>query len=152
MDDSDSRSDEQVRAQNVALAMLKETLGLSLAPRRFYFDSGAYTDIDGFHEDDRQVVAVEVWAHVGKAKGGQPHKVAKDVLKLASVASAVRKREPKRSTRLLLVFINQEARRTVTGKSWLATAAHELGVESMLVDVGDGLVKEVEKAQARQFR
>jgi hypothetical protein len=64
-------------------------------------------------------VLVEVFAHQGRLKGGQFHKVARDALKLITLA---RSRE---ASRLILAF-GEEAAACVIGRSWLAEATDDM--------------------------
>ena len=89
-------------------------------------------------------VLVEVFAHQGRLKGGQIHKVARDALKLGTLART------RPESRLVVAFGDQAAADCVLGKSWLAEALRTWGIEVFVAElepsIRDGLVA----AQVRQ--
>lgn len=55
-------------------------VGVELTPRSLRLGGGARVDVDGVAPDES--VFVEIFAHQGRLKGAQFHKVARDALKL----------------------------------------------------------------------
>jgi hypothetical protein len=101
-------SDAQRQAEPLILGLVAATLGVVLKPRSLQLPGGARVDIDGVADDES--VFVEVFAHQGPLKSGQLHKVARDALKLITLA---RTRD---DPRLIIAFGDAEAARYVTGR------------------------------------
>ena len=84
--------------------------------------------------------------HQGPAKGGQPHKILKDALKLA-LASRVLGTSP----RLILLF-SDEAATARFRAGWAAVALEEFGIEIEVVVLPEQQQQRVLAAQERQAR
>ncbi len=95
---------------------------------------------DGVATD--QSVFVEVFAHVGKLKGGQKHKVSTDALKLLAI------RDSLPEARLILAFADEAAAASVSG--WKAEMLKANGIEVHTVDLNEDDRTKIEAAQARQ--
>lgn len=137
-----SDSLEQRLAEPEILASLAARLGVVLEPKTLHLAEGARIDVDGVSADES--VLVEVFARHGRLKGAQFHKVARDALKLITVA---RDRGP---TRLFIAFGDAEAASCVTGKSWLAEALRTWNVETFVAELSDATSAAVRLAQTRQ--
>jgi hypothetical protein len=137
-----SDSDVQREAEPVILAGVSAQLGVGLVPRSLRLPGGARVDVDGAAEDES--VFVEVFAHQGRLRGGQFHKVARDALKLITVGRG------KPTARLILAFGDKEAAASVTGGSWLAEALSVWKVEVFVVELDDAIRGDLRAAQARQ--
>lgn len=131
-----SDSAEQRRAEPLILAGVSRALGVPIAPKRLELAGGARVDVDGVADD--LSAFVEVFAHQGRLRGGQFSKVARDALKLITLARTYT------DARLVIAFGDSVAAGCVTGKSWLAEALQVWGVKVMVVeldaDVRDALV------------
>jgi hypothetical protein len=64
-------------------------------------DGGARVDVDGMSPDE--TIFVEVFAHQGRLKGAQFHKVARDALKLVTLARS------RSASRLIIAFGDADA-------------------------------------------
>jgi hypothetical protein len=136
-----SDSTEQRSAEVQILAEASKKLGVEVAPARVHVSDGAYVDVDGTN-DDRSVF-IEIFAHLGKCKGGQVHKVQGDVLKLATLWRV----HP--DALAVLVFADEAAARCVrTG--WLGEAAQTFGVEVVAIELPAAVRAAVQHAQDRQ--
>jgi hypothetical protein len=89
--------------------------------------------VDGFHKDDSRVTLVEAWAHVGKARAAQRNKVLSDMLKLALVASALRRSYPSLRVESYLIFADSAAANVVQGKGWASLATKEFGIATQVI-------------------
>jgi xanthine/CO dehydrogenase XdhC/CoxF family maturation factor len=105
---------------------------------------GPTVHVDGINKERRLVC--EVYAHIGRMRGAQNHKVAHDILKLWAIGQCCGG-----DWRKLLCFVDKEARRAVVNNSWLAWVCHCIGIEIELVPLSRGLHDAVSKAQQRQF-
>jgi hypothetical protein len=138
----DSDSHEQRCAEPLILAGVSAAVGVELTPRLLRLDGGARVDVDGVATDES--VLVEIFAHQGPLKGGQLQKVARDALKLITLA---RSRE---QSRLIIAFGDSDAAACVSGASWLAEALRVWRVEVLVVVLDDDVRAGLRAAQARQ--
>lgn len=90
-------------------------------------------------------IVVEVYARVGEVRGAQLHKIKGDILKLALI-------EKRLGTgwRKIMCFASNEAAKYVQGKSWVAEAAKEFGVEIFIVELPEEKKENIISAQKRQ--
>ena len=114
-------SQEQRVAERLILDGVEREVNVALEPKRLALGSGAAVDVDGVSGDES--VLVEVFAHHGQLKGGQPHKIAGDALKLITLAHERRPRP-----RLVLAFADEKLAEWSAGKSWLASMAERSSV------------------------
>lgn len=137
-----SDSSEQQKAEGYMLTFLQDELGLN-------FDSNSVLPINIGVKPDAidpiNKVIVEVYAHVGKVKGAQYHKIKGDILKLALI-------EKRLGTgwRKIICFASNEAAKYIRGKSWVAEAAKEFGVEVYVVELPEEQKNNIISAQKRQ--
>jgi hypothetical protein len=144
-----SRSDAQQRAEQTMITEFTNEIGKPLAPKILTIDK-AQVSLDGYHEDDRGVTLVEVWAHLGAAKGAQPHKVRSDMLKLAFVAAHLKRSCPDLKVDAYLIFADHLAAKVIEGKSWAARAADAFGIKTRFVPLPEDEVEALSKAQKKQ--
>lgn len=138
-----SDSGEQSKAESELIRQLSADLGLVLQPMSIELEEGVRVNIDGFNQEHR--ILCEVYAHVGRTRGSQPHKIAKDILKLI----AVEKRHPG-SWKKILCFADQDTAQCVSGRSWLATVCRDFGVMVRVFSLPSDLHEAVVAAQRRQ--
>ena len=138
-----SLSEVQDEAEAVSLELLRQRDGYKTLARREIAIGNAKCQPDGVNALGTRIV--EIYAHVGKLRGAQDKKVAKDILKFAAI-----QRQPNRErTKCEIWFVDEEARRSVTG--WMKEAAAEFEVQLRLVtDFPETLRKDLIKAQERQ--
>jgi hypothetical protein len=138
-----SDSSEQNRAESELVRQLAADLGVSLQPMPIELQEGVRVNIDGYNQEHR--ILCEVYAHIGHTRGGQPHKIAKDILKLI----AVEKRHPG-PWQKILCFADQAAAQCVSGSSWLATVCSDFGIVVRVFSLPPDLHEAVAAAQRRQ--
>jgi len=138
-----SDSSEQSTAEFELVRQLAADLGVSLQTRPIELKEGVRVNIVGVNQEHR--ILCEVYAHIGPTRGGQPHKIAKDILKLI----AVEKRQPG-PWRKILCFADQGAAECVEGSSWLATVCRDFGVVVRIFSLPPDLHEAVVEAQRRQ--
>lgn len=122
--------DAQRQAETAVRDAVAAALGVTLEPRAMALPGGATADVDGV--DAEQSVFVELFVRRGRLKGPQLDKVARDALKLATLARAYRG-----TPRLVIAFPDADAAASVTGGSWLAEALRTWGVEVLVVEVAE---------------
>jgi hypothetical protein len=137
-----SDSLEQRTAEPLILAGVSKIVGVELAPRSLRLDGGARVDVDGAAPDES--VFVEVFAHQGRLKGAQFHKVARDALKLITLGRS------RAGSKLIIAFADPDAAACVTGASWLSEALSSWEIEVLIVDLDDPVRAGLRDAQVRQ--
>jgi len=136
---------EQRQAEIVTLALISERLGVVLEKRRLDLPEGGWIELDGACDDPP--VLMEAWAHQGRAKPAQKAKVMTDATKLLFAARLL-----KTNPRLVLALTDEEAAAHFVGRTWMAQALRELGVEVHVVRLPEELNQAILRAQARQYR
>lgn len=138
-----SDSSVQRDAERAILDVIGKRLGCVLEHRVITLPGGQRVDVDGV--SDNPSVLVEAFARQGALLGGQRHKVAGDILKLATV-----KQLTHRDARLVLALASDDAAKWLTGNTWLAAAAETWGVQIMVADLDADLKAKILAAQQRQ--
>jgi hypothetical protein len=137
-----SDSQEQRNAEALILQAVSASVGIELAPRSLRLDGGARADVDGVAPDES--VLVEVFAHQGRLKGAQFHKVARDALKLITLGRT------RPGSRLIIAFGDSDAAACVSASSWLAEALRTWAIEVLVVNLDADIRAGLRSAQARQ--
>ena len=137
-----SDSSEQQTAEDYMLMSLQDKLGI-----KFVHDATLPFSLSVKPDaiDPVNKVIVEAYARIGAAKGAQQHKIKGDILKLALI-----ERKLGVGWRKIMCFASDEAAKFVQGKSWVAEAAKEFGVEIHIVHLPDEQKNKVISAQKRQ--
>lgn len=138
-------SPEQRAAEGALIAGLARRLGVTLAKKRIALPEGGALEIDGVSESPP--IICEAWAHLGRAKTAQKHKLLTDAFKLIYAAQFLPK-----ETRKILVVADPKAVRHLDGKGWMAQALRANGVTIEVVDLPSDSVEALRRAQERQFR
>jgi hypothetical protein len=137
-----SDSQEQRNAEALILQAVSASVGIELAPRSLRLEGGARADVDGVAPDES--VLVEVFAHQGRLKGAQFHKVARDALKLITLGRT------RPGSRLIIAFGDSDAAACVSASSWLAEALRTWAIEVLVVNLDADIRAGLRSAQARQ--
>lgn len=109
-----SDSTVQLEAEAIIRTLVEAQLGRLLLPATVTLDSGAPVQVDGVAPDESAFV--EIFAHLGKLKGGQQRKVASDALKLITLGRS------RPHAKLHLAFTDDEAAGYALGSAWFAQA------------------------------
>jgi hypothetical protein len=126
-------------AESMILAGAAEQLQVPLEPRSMALPQGATVDVDGV--DAGQSVFVEVFMRQGRLKGPQLDKVARDTLKLVTLARTFT------ATRLVIAFADEAAAASVTSQSWLSESLRIWGVQVLVVELADDVREALRAAQ-----
>jgi len=137
-----SDSAAQREAEPLLLAAVSAELNVDLKPRRLSLPGGAHCDVDGVSPDE--MVLVEAFARQGKLLGGQRGKIARDALKLMTLA----RHRP--GAQIIIAVADEVVAEELTAASWLAEALKTFGVTVMLVELEPGSREKVAAAQIRQ--
>lgn len=130
----------QIAAEATILAALSKAIGIPFTQGVTLPVGAAHVRPDGVGTDES--VFVEVFAHIGKLKGGQQHKVSTDALRLL----AIRGLRP--NARLILAFADDAAAASVSG--WRAETLKANGIEIHVVSLSAEERAKIEAAQAKQ--
>lgn len=156
MNNEASRSDVQTDVEKIILAYLREKLELDERVTDVKW-SDVSTNIDPNGSLNKMVpdavwsagstiFVVECFARVDTPKVGQVHKVAKDVLKLATIKKVVVSGIEVRCILAMPCDIEEY----FTGSSWLAAACRLHNVEIIGVEIDDGTRQKLHNASVRQ--
>jgi hypothetical protein len=140
MGHADSKSGEQLSAEEVIRAGLSRRLGFQLSNRRVPLPGGAHAQVDAV--DGERKFFAEIYAHQGPLKGGQIHKIAGDVLKLITIQRA----HP--GSRAVIALADAEAAAGIRG--WLAESIKIWDIEVLVIPIPDDLRSRLKEAQYRQ--
>jgi hypothetical protein len=140
-----SDSTEQRTAERFALDAVGKRLGVELLPRKLRLPDGSCVEIDGSTDGPPPVLA-EVYAHQGRLKGGQSHKLLADAFKLVAARKLV---FPCEHARVLLVLTDDDAARGLrTG--WRKAALAAMDLEVHVAPLPPDIAASVREAQTRQ--
>ena len=135
-----SDSTEQLDAERYILGELAKRESLNFDD---YVDLGIGARPDGINQQMK--VVVEVYAHIGRLKGAQLHKVKADILKLTYIEHKLGG-----NWRKIMCFASRDVASHLVGESWTAEAAKLFGIEVEFVPLPFELEKSVSDAQMRQ--
>lgn len=135
-----SDSSVQIAEEATILAALSKAIGIPFSQGVTLPVGTARLQPDGAAADESAFV--EVFAHIGKLKGGQRHKVSTDALKLLAI------REACPNARLILAFADEAAAASVSG--WRAETLKANGIEIHIVFLSAEARARIEAAQAKQ--
>lgn len=135
-----SDSSVQRDAEALVLAGVSSQLGIPLNQKVRIDLDAAKVEVDGASADES--LFVEVFARIGRLKGGQLHKVSTDTLKLVALS------ETRPEARLVLAFADQDAADSVVG--WRAAVLERRGIEKVVVSLSDQERATILVAQERQ--
>jgi len=118
---------------------------------------GCSVQIDGYSE--KRLVACEVYAHVGKLKSGQVHKVAQDALKLIYLDKKMEGDLLGKKHKKVLLFADEETRRPFEiskniksrgNAKWIADCIQKFKIKTFVYPLSSEDKKELLKRQKKQ--
>jgi hypothetical protein len=135
-----SDSQVQLGAEVYARGEAAALLGCPLVPQRVMLADGAHVRIDGFHRGPPATL-VEINAHQGSMKGGQPNKLRADAFKLLALRAISFP-----GARLVLVVTCKEAESSFY-RGWTRNGLDALGVEVVCVTLNPEILAGIVTAQ-----
>jgi hypothetical protein len=137
-------SSEQRLAERILVAAFGVQVGVVLVPLRIVPPDGSYAfEVDGASD----AVLCEVYAHLGRMKPAQEHKVMHDAAKLRYAERLLG--SPRRK---VLVFADATAAGPFLDKRWKGQALAADGIEIVVLALPADIREQVRLAQIRQFR
>ena len=140
-----SSSHEQREIERYVFAEVEDLLRVSLQRNpKVFLTEGVHIEPD-FYSKEAKIVG-EIFAHHGKTKGGQNHKVAQDILKMLLL-----EKTEGITYRKLLVVCDKQMEKALTGKSALAESIRQFGINLLCVELPEELRDKILDAQNRQI-
>ena len=133
----------QRSAETALLTVLSESLGFVVAGAKVDLGNGCFANVDGINRENRFIC--EVYSRIGKLQAAQIEKVASDVLKLSVIERALGGK-----WRKAICFADETAAKVLRNRSWLAKAARDTDVETLVTRLPTQLHEAVIAAQLRQ--
>ena len=144
MDTMKSSSHEQREIEIYVFKKLEEMLQVSLQSNpKVILTEGVHIEPDFYSEEEK--IVGEIFAHHGKLKVGQSHKVAQDILKMLLLDKMQGV-----TYRKYLVVCDKEIERALTGKSALAESIRQFDVQLVCIVLPEDLRDKILAAQNRQ--
>jgi len=143
MNEHPSSSTVQKEAEKELLKILGQKLKCVLEPHEIKVCEKSSVQIDGFSDKGR--ILCEVYAHIGSLRGGQPDKIAADILKLNLAEN-----RKGGQWRKILLFADDMACKQLKGSSWLAVVCKESQIEIEVAEVSKEIREKITSAQRKQ--
>lgn len=142
---SKSDSTEQQVAEIYLGDMAEEWLGCELdRGAKIWIADGVHIKPDLFSE--RENIICEVYAHIGKLKVGQQHKISQDILKMILLDKCTGK-----TYRKLIIIADEKVENQLKGLSFIAESIRRFGIEIKRIELPEDIKKSVCQAQKRQI-
>jgi len=139
-----SSSHEQREIERYAFAEMEKMLQVSLQSNpKVFLAEGVHIEPDFYSEEEK--IVGEIFAHHGKTKGGQNHKVAQDILKMLLL-----EKMQGITYRKYLVVCDKDMEKVLTGKSALAESIRQYDIKLICVELPKELRNKILEAQNRQ--
>ena len=141
-----SSSHEQMRIEDIVFAEMEHRLQTKLDKNpKVYFSDNNFTYIQpDFYSKEKRVVG-EIFAHIGKNKTGQVHKISNDILKMLLLEKSTGMHYRK-----MIVVCDESEIKQLSGKSMLAEAIRQFNIELVGVEIGDENKNRILCAQDKQ--
>lgn len=144
MNTGNSKSIEQQEAQIYLSSEIEKWLGCGLKKNvKVYLGNGVHIEPDLYSEEEK--IICEVYAHVGKLKGGQPHKISQDILKMLLLEQC---RGVK--FRKIIISLDGDVEKFLNGKSFIAESVRQFDIEVKRMEVTMEMKNRIVSAQKRQ--
>jgi len=139
-----SSSHEQREIERYAFAEMEKMLQVPLQSNpKVFLAEGVHIEPDFYSEEEK--IVGEIFAHHGKTKGGQNHKVAQDILKMLLL-----EKMQGITYRKYLVVCDKDMEKVLTGKSALAESIRQYDIKLICVELPKELRNKILEAQNRQ--
>lgn len=139
-------SSEQRAAEVFVLTQLASDLGVTFEPGQRSMPDGTRVELDAICLNPPMLI--EVWAHQGRPKSAQKHKVMTDALKLVWAEAVLFPG----GARKVLALADDSAAGHFLGTSWMAAALLHLDIEVRVVQLSEEVRDRIRRAQVRQYR
>lgn len=145
VDTGKSSSAEQRSAEVYIASMLEGWLGCPMERNaKVVLSAGVHIEPDLYSEKNK--VVCEIYAHLGSLKGGQPHKISQDILKMLLL-----EKSKGIEYRKVIVVVDDKVEKYLNGKSFIAESIRQFGIEIKRVTLAQEIRDSVSEAQKRQI-
>lgn len=144
-DTSKSKSIEQQETEVYLSMEVEKWIGCALEKNaKVYLAKGVHIEPDLYSEEEK--ILCEIYAHIGKLKVGQQHKISQDILKmiLLEKSKGVKFRK-------IIITLDDEVEKFLNGKSFIAESIRQFGIEIKRMDVPKEIRETIARAQKRQI-
>ena len=141
-----SNSEEQLHAEKAMISILEKQLSVQLEKNRKIIlnqEHGIYIVPDVYSETS--LIIGEIYAHVGKLKPAQSHKIANDILKMLLLEKSTGK-----CYRKIIAVCDKEVMKSTKGNSFLAEAIRQFEIDVIYLEIEENLKNQIIMAQQRQ--
>ena len=141
-----------IEQQNAAVTIFQQLCAnMNWNPSDFLFDP--YLTINTNHRvlirpdfySDKEKVIGEIFAHIGKLKPAQSHKICADILKMMLFEKANNV-----ELRKMIVVCSDAIEEQLTGNSYVSEAIRQFGIEPVRIDIDPELRESLLWTQERQ--
>jgi hypothetical protein len=145
-----SRSTAQQEIEAVILSRLSLVVEMPLQGAKLK-TGRSHIALDGLgsEQHEKSFVIVEIFAHVGRVKAAQRHKVQADLFKL-SLAKAILLSQGVTLVRAIFVMVCEDCAKSCFGNTWISDAADAHGIEHLVLNIGPEEREALVSAQAKQ--
>ena len=141
---SKSDSTEQQVAEIYLGGMAEEWIGCELdRGAKIWIADGVHIEPDLFSEKEN--IICEVYAHIGKLKVGQQHKISQDILKMIMLDKCTGK-----TYRKIIIVADEQVENQLKGLSFIAESIRQFAIEIKRMELPEDIKKSVCQAQKRQ--
>lgn len=141
-----SNSAEQQYAGHIIFGEIEKRLGIKLLENpKIHLADNSYTYIEPDFYSENECIVGEIFAHIGKSRAAQDHKIANDILKMLLLEKAQNK-----IYRKIIVVCDEMLENKLNGLSALAESIRQFNIEIIKVDISEELRNKILNAQSRQ--
>ncbi len=145
VDTSKSSSHEQQNAEVYIASIIEEWLACSVERNaKVVISDGVHIEPDLYSEKNR--IICEIYSHIGSLKGGQPHKISQDILKMLLL-----EKSKGVEYRKVIVVADDKVEKYLNGKSFIAESIRQFGIEIKRVNLSGEMYENISEAQKRQI-
>lgn len=139
-----SNSTEQMKAEEYLSKEAEKWICCKLEKnKRVWIDECVHIEPDLYSEE--QGIICEVFAHIGKLKNGQQHKISQDILKMILLEKCKRK-----TYRKVFIIADEQVEKYLKGQSFIAEAIRKFNIEVKRIELLSEIKDSVLNAQKRQ--
>jgi len=110
---------------------------------KIWIAEGVHIEPDLYAEE--QGIVCEIFAHIGKLKVGQQHKISQDILKMLLLEKCKGK-----TYRKIFITADAQIEKYLKGKSFIAETCRQFNIEVKRIELSSDIIDSIFDAQKRQ--